>query len=396
VEPIRSHRLLSLDLLRGVAILLVLGRHLVEWPEARAGIVRDVLRVWRRGGWIGVDLFFVLSGFLVAGLIFREQQRRHGFQPGRFLVRRGFKIYPAFYACALVVLVVLMRQGYELHWRQLVGEFLFLQNYLGGFVGVTWTLAVEEHFYLLLTVLVMALIRRGGANPFAPLPHLYAGLAALVLALRLVSFDADDYRYERSLLPTHLRIDSLFFGAVLSYYHHFHGEALRSWFRKYRTNLVFGAACVLAYPFVYELVGDPFINTLGFTLFSWGFGVLLLACLYGIPERIRNPLARVPCRLLAFVGFYSYSIYLWHEQFYIWMPRLLLRYASLRLDVGLETALALSGAVLWGVLVATVIEVPLLRLRERWFPSRSGGEPAPARIARIPSEETGGVPSATR
>src|SRR5215831_18752084 len=80
-----SPRNAQLDALRAIAVLLVLGRHLPFFP------------LWIRVGWTGVDLFFVLSGFLISGLLFREYKATGGIRIGRFLVRRGFKIYPAYY-----------------------------------------------------------------------------------------------------------------------------------------------------------------------------------------------------------------------------------------------------------------------------------------------------------
>lgn len=79
----------GLDLLRLVAILLVLGRHLLPGYENNT-----FLSIWRTGGWVGVDLFFVLSGFLVSGLLFEEYKKRGSLDLKRFLIRRGFKIYP--------------------------------------------------------------------------------------------------------------------------------------------------------------------------------------------------------------------------------------------------------------------------------------------------------------
>jgi peptidoglycan/LPS O-acetylase OafA/YrhL len=81
----QSPRLPEIDFLRGIAIVLVLLHHhwLFDLPQ--------------RVGWAGVDLFFVLSGFLVSGLLFAEYKQFGGIKPFHFLIRRGFKIYPLFY-----------------------------------------------------------------------------------------------------------------------------------------------------------------------------------------------------------------------------------------------------------------------------------------------------------
>src|ERR1051325_7889657 len=83
----------SLDVLRGVAVLLVIAYH---YPYF------SIMKI----AWIGVDLFFVLSGFLISGLLFLEIQRTGSIRIGRFLLRRGFKIYPAFYFYILLTALV--------------------------------------------------------------------------------------------------------------------------------------------------------------------------------------------------------------------------------------------------------------------------------------------------
>ena len=79
----------QLDLLRGIAILLVIGNHAALRPQD-AGIFTPFAIWWRRFGWTGVDLFFVLSGFLIGGLLMRELQSRDSLDVKRFLVRRWF------------------------------------------------------------------------------------------------------------------------------------------------------------------------------------------------------------------------------------------------------------------------------------------------------------------
>ena len=123
-------RNLGLDLLRLFAVVLVLGRHL-SLPT-KSGIFLDA---WRTGGWVGVDLFFVLSGFLISGLLFREYQQQGRIHLKRFLVRRGFKIYPPYYVLVAVTLFVFVSEGRPISNRHLLGTLFFLNNYLGGLWG---------------------------------------------------------------------------------------------------------------------------------------------------------------------------------------------------------------------------------------------------------------------
>ena len=122
--------------------------------------------------WMGVDLFFVLSGFLVSGLLFSEYRNRGELRPWRFLARRGFKIYPGFYILLLASWLLFARFVPHINFLY---EALFVQNYLARVWNHTWSLAVEEHFYIGLTILLWGLARfRGGKNPFNALPGLCA------------------------------------------------------------------------------------------------------------------------------------------------------------------------------------------------------------------------------
>src|SRR5215472_2350919 len=122
------HRIRQLDVLRGVAVVLVLGRHMGSVPLDVPFVTQSALHLWLHTGWIGVDLFFVLSGFLVSGLLFREYGRLGEVHAGRFLVRRGLRIYPAFYAFLLSTSIAIGTLGN----RQFFAEATFVQNYVPG------------------------------------------------------------------------------------------------------------------------------------------------------------------------------------------------------------------------------------------------------------------------
>ncbi len=131
-------REIHLDFIRGLAVLMVVDFHTTELFQ-RAHLPF-------RTGDLGVAMFFVLSGFLVGGILLREWDRKGAIDAKRFLIRRGLKIWPQYYVFLLVMLLTRHRTVH-----QLLGNLLNIQNYLGG-VAHTWSLAVEEHAYLLLTV----------------------------------------------------------------------------------------------------------------------------------------------------------------------------------------------------------------------------------------------------
>jgi len=371
-------RLRSLDILRGFAILLVLGRHLPVWPAARglSGPMAWCLEQWRFVGWLGVDLFFVLSGFLVSGLIYREIRNTGTFRPFHFLVRRGFKIYPAFYICLLLSWAIYAAFGRPIEASTLLVETFFLQSYWLGLIGVTWSLAVEEHFYILLAVLFFALSRRKSDAPLRPLPLLLIGIAVAVLVYRVLSFDPERFEYLKYFANTHRRIDSLLCGVLLGYFAHYHADALRAVYQRFRWPLLLAVPALLWYPATHDMTNTPGIYTFGFTLSYLAFGILLLAVYYDIPSSFQNRALDLFTRAVAWIGFYSYSIYLWHEQLYFvfWRNAILKAIADV---VGVAPAfhilsiLLLIAAVLWGALMGRLIETPALRLRDRWFPSRA-------------------------
>ena len=177
-----------LDILRCVAVLLVLGRH---------GIMEGV---WKETGWAGVDLFFVLSGFLISGLLFSEYKKTGSIDLPRFFIRRGFKIYPAFYVMLLTTFLVAASYGVYVPLGVWLREILFFQNYKHGIWRHTWTLAVEEHFYLLLPLFLLALIRlsKNRSDPFRSIPFVYGVLAPVILAMRYVTAYHQNSRFTPS------------------------------------------------------------------------------------------------------------------------------------------------------------------------------------------------------
>ncbi len=363
-------RLASLDLLRALAILLVLGRHLSDTTVAAlSGPLQTFVSVWQRGGWIGVDLFFVLSGFLISGLLFREHQRFGSIRYGHFLARRGLKIYPAFYVMLAVVIGISLSLGRPFPaWRLLWPELFFFQNYHPAIFPHAWSLAVEEHFYLLLPLLLLALGRSRGA-PFAALPGVVAVIATSLLVLRIANAHFVGFAHTTHVFATHLRMDSLLFGVLIGWLWHYHGERLRAFVQTWRWPLAALALVLALPPFFWDIsLGQhPYLHTFGFTALYLSAGIVLLLTL-----RLRSA-----WRPLTLIGTYSYSIYLWHLPIRLFSP-LWLPKGTPPLT---EIALYLLLSVAFGILAALLVETPFLWLRDRFFPTRSqplGTVPVPA------------------
>jgi peptidoglycan/LPS O-acetylase OafA/YrhL len=369
VEPpdhAQGRRSLALDLLRALAIFLVLGRHIPLGETNPA--VGSFLAVWKRGGWIGVDLFFVLSGFLVSGLLFKTHLRSGRLDVKRFFIRRAFRIYPPFLFLVFVTLAIRFLDRVPSPISVIIPEFLFVQNYFEGLWLHTWSLAVEEHFYLLLPLILAILLQRRGADdPFRKLPIIFLIMAAAILSMRVVSSYAVPFSVRTAVFPSHLRLDSLFFGVLLSYLYHYNRFDLRRFSNHFSRALAAAGVLLLAAPFFYELEQTRWLTTFGFTLLYLGSGCLLLSMLK-IDARSHG---FVP-RTIGLIGSHSYSIYLWHAPVLIWGLRLARKILGEYFTYPVMLLTYLVGSIVLGIVLSLLFEDPLLKLRNRLFPSDSG------------------------
>src|SRR5438270_5698805 len=184
----------------------------------------------------------------------------------------------------------------------LLSEIFFVQNFGPSLFPHTWSLAVEEHFYLLLPLLLIVL-RGNKQKPFAALPAVVCAIAVVVLAARFAVPNGEKLWQKAHLFPTYLRIDALLVGVLLSWCFHFHREQLQSLVTRYRALLGVASIALLLPPFLLEIgPTDRYLHTFGLTAHALGSGALLLLALY----------FECNWRPLAFIGAYSYSIYLWH------------------------------------------------------------------------------------
>ncbi len=355
-------------------------------PQPLNAAIFHVTQVWNRSGWIGVDLFFVLSGFLVSGLLFRELRASGKLRLGRFFVRRGLKIYPSFWVLvAATVCVYPLRLLVPGLWYELA----FLQNYGPAMWPHTWSLAVEEHFYLLLGLSLFLIERRRGAG--SRRDALLAGCAAVLvgcLVARIIETSTMPYSIKKHLCATHLRLDSLAFGVLLSYFFHFHPEATASFFRGFRWAILAVSLLLIASVAGQKLETSDYVHTFGLTSLYLGFGALMMLALYSsTAERAsRTGIGRI----LGYTGARSYSVYLWHVPVVYglnWLVRPL-RVAEPQWLPVVEWPVYVVLAFLVGVLAANLIELPVMKLRDRLFPAPRVARAAPPELPRHAVSET--------
>jgi peptidoglycan/LPS O-acetylase OafA/YrhL len=388
-------RVAQLDLLRAVAILLVLGRHLeLTRPD---GVVGAIAEGWYRVGWIGVDLFFVLSGFLISGLLINETRTHSSLDVRRFLVRRGLKIYPAYFLfLAYIVLRPVSRAAFD--GRSVVAELgeqisanwphvFFLQNYVEVSTAQhLWSVAVEEHFYVLLPFVIAALAFRHSSKLIA------IGLASVVvvLLLRVLSVLTDD-PFSEFMTASHLRLDALLFGVALRAMLEHYPEAFGAVSRWRLPLVLFAAACWA--PNLVVAPDSVWTRTVGLSLTFLGAAALLLAVYHTTAADLGRgrPYLEPPVRVLCWVGVFSYAIYLWHVTVAGAVNKVTDRTISVWIGEGqlgwlISASITCVGVVAVGVVATVTVERPVLRLRDRIAPSRASALPS-TDAARHPSPE---------
>ncbi|AZP11887.1 acyltransferase family protein [Undibacterium parvum] len=383
-------RLHGLDTLRSCAILLVLMYH-YKVVVSRA----DTFGIFSQIGWSGVDLFFVLSGYLIGNQIFASL-RRQDFSLKNFYIRRFLRTLPSFYVVLAFYFLlpgVMGGSSPPSLWR-----FLSFTQNLGLHTGTAfshaWSLCIEEQFYLILPALALLFV---AGSRYLKKSMIYAwllllGLICGAIALRAYLWqnyvqDAESfygYIYYSSLA----RFDELLPGVALALIKNYHRPVwsrLQQWGNQF---LLLGLGCValMFYLFANYHYVEPqgytyAMTTWGYSLMAISFSLLVLAALS--PSCLLHKFKIPGCSYLAL---WSYAIYLVHKAVFF-----ILSAPIKQAGIGLESALGLSLMLLCsliaGYLLYALVETPFMRLRERYF-SSAAAPPATPLAAPNPKRTT--------
>jgi peptidoglycan/LPS O-acetylase OafA/YrhL len=370
-------RLPGLDLLRSIAIVWVMLFH--------SFVVGGLGPGWEwlsRYGWMGVDLFFVLSGFLIGTQVFKPMARGERWSLGDFYLRRAFRILPAYWTVlALYLLWPAFRESPGMEpWWKFVTFVLNLDIDYGQPPAFShaWSLCVEEHFYLLFPPLAWWLLRRPAAWKFAALcASLVVAGIALRSAVWLHDTAADpgfvrNWFVEDIYYPTWNRLDGLLVGVALAACKVFRPLAWTRARRHADRFLVAGLAMMaLALWLFRDRVGLTG-NAIGWPVLSLAMGLLVFAGAGrdGLIGRRSLPGA-------GWLAAVSYSLYLVHKAVY---HMVLAQWGGSLNGTGFVAFCAYGLAALAaGAALHYAVERPFLRLRERLPFRRTGGiavEPA--------------------
>ena len=361
----------SLDGIRAVSFLLVFAAH--------AGLERIV------PGGFGVTVFFFLSGYLITTLMRREREKTSTVSLRQFYLRRALRILPPFYLvlglASLAASVGVLAGGVSP--RALAAQALHLANYwvvLYGYggqasgTGVYWSLAVEEHFYLVFPLIYLFLSRSGASQ--RKQANVVWGLAFLVLAWRCVLVYGIGVSTDRTYVASDTRVDSILFGCALALAGNPMLDApsrMPSWV--WKGVLLPAGLFGLLVSFVYR---DPaFRETFRYTL----QGISLLP-IFVVAMRYPTwgPFKLLNHRWASFIGVLSYSLYLVHHV----VIRVLDPLPIGAFGRGL-VALALSVALSW--LIYRFVEKPCAKLRKRLSSERPATKPRSDDLAALAGAE---------
>jgi peptidoglycan/LPS O-acetylase OafA/YrhL len=356
----------ALDGLRGIAILLVMFYHFTAtYIHGLSGILYKCFDV----GWCGVDLFFVLSGFLITGILFDAKNDPHYFQG--FYMRRVLRIFPLYYGFLFVLFVLVplahrFSSVIRLHMTEQVWLWSYLTNFhyfLSPHPLITkfhlehfWSLAVEEQFYLIWPAVIFLL---------QPKAMMRIGAICIGGALLVRLFLIADHANPAIIFNlTPCRMDSLAAGALCALLVRVNLSTLKL-LKVARLITVFsgvGLLCILACRGGSN-ADNPIMHSVGYTFLALLFGGILLLAVDPSQDNVLSWF--LSCPILVLFGFYSYAIYVFHyplvHVFNRWFSvNLLSRHLHSRL-------LGLGVHVLCSVLVSLFIAMLSWNLYERHF-----------------------------
>ena len=364
--PEVKSKLYGLDHLRALAIVLVFifhYGHVFASPEWVTTIGKF--------GWTGVDLFFVLSGFLIASQLFAKTASPEGISFKDFFIKRFFRIIPAY---LLVVAIYFLfpvcreREAPAPLWKYLT----FTQN-LGldlrhqGTFSHAWSLCIEEQFYLLLPIVLIILLYFKALRKGWVLILLFflAGFAARLYCWYslVVPYAGDDsfwmQWYKWIYYPTYSRLDGLLLGISIAAVFQFR-PALKEEIQKHGNALLGISLLILTAAYFICFNEQSFgASVFGFTMVDIGYGVMVLGAVSRTSFLYKRRLY-FTSRLAAL----SYAVYLTHK-IVIHLMQTYLANDKIEKESNAMLLVCILGSLLAGWLLNILIEKPFLRLREK-------------------------------
>jgi peptidoglycan/LPS O-acetylase OafA/YrhL len=392
-------RIKELDGLRGIAVLAVVGTHYFAWiptpavPLGHAGIVcffilfRFVIGLFRLG-WLGVDLFFVLSGFLITGILMDLREKEQYFRV--FYVRRALRIFPPYYLGILVYMLFSFARGLPGDWRLWLQYILY---YTSLFVGqpsqlravpavlsmvvipglmILWSLSVEEIYYTIWAPVIRYTTQRG----------ISAILVGMIVAAPLLRWWLHTPEYPE-FYTFYCRMDGLAYGSAVALLLRDRRLNPSRWLHTDRFFDGLGIVVVPLSVFFWVSSGGDQRNrvvcTVGLVLADLSLALIA----HAVVRRANGQqwwVRATRARWLRSVGMVSYSLYLFHAPLHVVAAALVSHLQApetFKMGLVMVVGLILSFAVAYGLWYG--LESRILRWKDRNVPSTAHAENSPSR-----------------
>jgi len=364
----------GLDLLRALAIIVVVIYHAALFGFKLPGRID-------RFGWIGVDLFFVLSGYLIGGQLLAPLARNQRINLGRFFARRAFRIMPAYFVVLAIYFLLPSWREYP-EMSQPLWKFLLSVQNIGLHGGTAfshaWSLAVEDQFYLLLPFILLFVNRWPPGAMIVPFVIVFGGIALRAfLAYQNLGADGVPFRGFQAWIyyPTWTRLDPLVFGVAL---------AAVEKFQRQRWKRLMDLAIWLWLPALGLIAFALYLGeseNLTVTVCIWQFPFIAvgMAALLICAISTRLPFCRIAIPGAAFIASIAYSTYL-IQKLVMHQVLQLLHATPEAVKAGSTPIIALTSV--WALVLVEVcvyaaatllflaVERPFLQLRKRLAPRK--------------------------
>lgn len=358
----------TLDGVRGLAILLVLIFHLYKYIY-----ITNI-------GWIGVDLFFVLSGFLITGILLNAKATPNFFL--NFISRRALRIFPLYYLFLFLFFIVLpllkhpvQVDNYDYLYDNQIWFWTYTQNWLGAFsnewingsiISHFWSLAIEEQFYLFWPLIIYF-------NSKKSIVKMSLVIIIMSVVLRNI-FIFFEYSWVTSYIFTLSRLDNLSIGALCAVL--IREKDFINILNRYTIYIMMISSSIIIFILIYTR--NLSMSNIYFLSFGYTILAILFACiiLFSLSDHRFNFLKKVfNTSIMVFLGKYSYGLYVYHiPVFMLLYPKLK---SSLKFLTSLEIISDLIASTLIFILVVIIsllsyhlVEVKFLKLKKYFHPTQ--------------------------
>ncbi|MFT5249449.1 MAG: peptidoglycan/LPS O-acetylase OafA/YrhL [bacterium] len=344
---LNNNKIPSLDGLRAIAVLLVIVSHFnTDWVN----------------GGLGVMIFFVLSGFLITWLLLKESDKKGTVSLKNFYIRRALRIFPAYYLFCFAGILIYIYRGHELIFSEVMSALFYYSNYYYGIpigeadsslFGHTWSLAVEEQFYLLWPF-VFVFAKQNTKRLF----YISIAIIAIIWVYRALLVIGFDVRQEYLYRAFDTRFDHLMIGCFMAI-----GLKIAK-----LNRLIIILTKHSWYPLItlFMLFGNQFFHSSYMYTFTLAYMIepilivcFLIQCIYftdvSIWKLLENP-------IVIFLGSISYPLYLW-QQLTIHTAKTM----SSDLPVLLQLLFAIFVTVIFASASYFLVEKQFLKLKHKWI-----------------------------